>query len=127
MAARARSVVLPFRMRLLGSILIPPGFGRPNVSTVNPDSVPITSMVFSSGFPSVSMRKSTGMRKVSRGCLILPTTRNPFGVRYTTYSSENSGTPVEVSHRSEEHTSELQSRQYLVCRLLLEKKKLHPM
>src|SRR3712207_8568620 len=30
---------------------------------------------------------------------------------------------VEVSARSEEHTSELQSRQYLVCRLLLEKKK----
>src|SRR3712207_7802941 len=28
--------------------------------------------------------------------------------------------------RSEEHTSELQSRQYLVCRLLLEKKK-HPL
>src|SRR3712207_6933979 len=27
--------------------------------------------------------------------------------------------------RSEEHTSELQSRQYLVCRLLLEKKKIH--
>src|SRR3712207_6882685 len=29
--------------------------------------------------------------------------------------------------RSEEHTSELQSRQYLVCRLLLEKKKKHPL
>src|SRR3712207_7643372 len=28
-----------------------------------------------------------------------------------------------VGPRSEEHTSELQSRQYLVCRLLLEKKK----
>src|SRR3712207_7616415 len=28
-----------------------------------------------------------------------------------------------ADHRSEEHTSELQSRQYLVCRLLLEKKK----
>src|SRR3712207_8276306 len=28
--------------------------------------------------------------------------------------------------RSEEHTSELQSRQYLVCRLLLEKKKTQP-
>src|SRR3712207_8123453 len=27
--------------------------------------------------------------------------------------------------RSEEHTSELQSRQYLVCRLLLEKKNIH--
>src|SRR5438445_2548974 len=32
----------------------------------------------------------------------------------------NSG---EQGRRSEEHTSELQSRQYLVCRLLLEKKK----
>src|SRR3712207_8875521 len=29
---------------------------------------------------------------------------------------------VEMVIRSEEHTSELQSRQYLVCRLLLEKK-----
>src|SRR3712207_7126968 len=29
-------------------------------------------------------------------------------------------------NRSEEHTSELQSRQYLVCRLLLEKKQQHP-
>src|SRR3712207_6846560 len=29
-------------------------------------------------------------------------------------------------HRSEEHTSELQSRQYLVCRLLLEKKTYTP-
>src|SRR3712207_6878035 len=28
--------------------------------------------------------------------------------------------------RSEEHTSELQSRQYLVCRLLLEKKNISP-
>src|SRR3712207_7493385 len=33
-------------------------------------------------------------------------------------------TPYLISQaRSEEHTSELQSRQYLVCRLLLEKKK----
>src|SRR3712207_8188126 len=30
----------------------------------------------------------------------------------------------DFAQRSEEHTSELQSRQYLVCRLLLEKKKL---
>src|SRR3712207_7207669 len=30
-----------------------------------------------------------------------------------------------AARRSEEHTSELQSRQYLVCRLLLEKKKKH--
>src|SRR3712207_8726112 len=33
------------------------------------------------------------------------------------------GLDVESAKRSEEHTSELQSRQYLVCRLLLEKKK----
>src|SRR3712207_7226081 len=33
------------------------------------------------------------------------------------------GQPVGSEDRSEEHTSELQSRQYLVCRLLLEKKK----
>src|SRR3712207_7455838 len=32
---------------------------------------------------------------------------------------------AERHRRSEEHTSELQSRQYLVCRLLLEKKKTH--
>src|SRR3712207_7660864 len=31
--------------------------------------------------------------------------------------------PLHRPRRSEEHTSELQSRQYLVCRLLLEKKK----
>src|SRR3712207_8551010 len=31
------------------------------------------------------------------------------------------GVPVGMTERSEEHTSELQSRQYLVCRLLLEK------
>src|SRR3712207_6999691 len=31
---------------------------------------------------------------------------------------------AQVVVRSEEHTSELQSRQYLVCRLLLEKKKI---
>src|SRR5947209_11258144 len=36
--------------------------------------------------------------------------------------SDRSGHPKRF-FRSEEHTSELQSRQYLVCRLLLEKKK----
>src|SRR3712207_8370741 len=34
---------------------------------------------------------------------------------------------ADAGARSEEHTSELQSRQYLVCRLLLEKKKIHVM
>src|SRR3712207_7376620 len=35
----------------------------------------------------------------------------------------DTGTRTGIGARSEEHTSELQSRQYLVCRLLLEKKK----
>src|SRR5438445_8246280 len=38
----------------------------------------------------------------------------------------HAGTRVRRKDRSEEHTSELQSRQYLVCRLLLEKKKANP-
>src|SRR3712207_7680324 len=40
-----------------------------------------------------------------------------------TVADQSQGVPLAVM-RSEEHTSELQSRQYLVCRLLLEKKKL---
>src|SRR3712207_7839704 len=37
--------------------------------------------------------------------------------------SQDGPGPPRSARRSEEHTSELQSRQYLVCRLLLEKKK----
>src|SRR3712207_8047028 len=50
-----------------------------------------------------------------------------FEVQTTTSGRSDVVQPRRV-HRSEEHTSELQSRQYLVCRLLLEKKnkkKLH--
>src|SRR3712207_8643361 len=42
---------------------------------------------------------------------------------YDAYVGHCAAERVRVSERSEEHTSELQSRQYLVCRLLLEKKK----
>src|SRR3712207_7415770 len=38
----------------------------------------------------------------------------------------SSGMFMRLGFRSEEHTSELQSRQYLVCRLLLDKKKRKP-
>src|SRR2546422_8210734 len=38
-------------------------------------------------------------------------------------SARRPGTAVRRDRRSEEHTSELQSRLHLVCRLLLEKKK----
>src|SRR3712207_7556838 len=49
------------------------------------------------------------------------------GRQVVTGAASVSPTPIRVpiagGVRSEEHTSELQSRQYLVCRLLLEKKK----
>src|SRR3712207_8744332 len=44
------------------------------------------------------------------------------GEEYATTTTFRFGTS-DGAARSEEHTSELQSRQYLVCRLLLEKKK----
>src|SRR3712207_7132839 len=46
------------------------------------------------------------------------------GVRWVRVpSNQGYGFGITSGLRSEEHTSELQSRQYLVCRLLLEKKK----
>src|SRR3712207_7080575 len=57
---------------------------------------------------------------------------NEIRVQVTAYRNRENEiriTDIQVEHedtpeRSEEHTSELQSRQYLVCRLLLEKKNL---
>src|SRR3712207_9426753 len=43
---------------------------------------------------------------------------------YDSNGDDEGGGLAGKTNRSEEHTSELQSRQYLVCRLLLEKKKL---
>src|SRR3712207_8659918 len=49
---------------------------------------------------------------------------DPFGARAVPHGLLRQGHPDDPrAPRSEEHTSELQSRQYLVCRLLLEKKK----
>src|SRR3712207_7673754 len=58
-------------------------------------------------------------------CFLLPI--NPmiyrgFGFEYFSGREEYTF-DISLLSRSEEHTSELQSRQYLVCRLLLEKKK----
>src|SRR2546422_7624726 len=61
-------------------------------------------------------------------CLPLPRYRRP---RHLLAWQHHDGGPLDAGHscalcwvrRSEEHTSELQSRLHLVCRLLLEKKK----
>src|SRR3712207_8130492 len=62
--------------------------------------------------------------RVSTGDLVLRLTASDTGAPPATHPvTHEDGVPAPVDRpRSEEHTSELQSRQYLVCRLLLEKK-----
>src|SRR5947209_9538028 len=62
-------------------------------------------------------RRATGRRRDVPG----DAARRPAGEHGGRLSA--SGDRAAEPRRSEEHTSELQSRQYLVCRLLLEKKK----
>src|SRR5437870_8878684 len=71
------------------------------------------------------------LRRPPRSTLFPYTTlfRSRFGPRYQPRHRplEQAAVVGEVGyHRSEEHTSELQSRGHLVCRLLLEKKKTQP-
>src|SRR3712207_7349561 len=63
----------------------------------------------------LSSRRLGPLPPVARGVVPLVCWPGPTYIRGPAYRSR----PV---LRSEEHTSELQSRQYLVCRLLLEKK-----
>src|SRR3712207_8508157 len=58
---------------------------------------------------------------------LAPVERDPGSALKRRVDEKTGGVEIISCHgnpaRSEEHTSELQSRQYLVCRLLLEKKK----
>src|SRR5438046_7955383 len=68
------------------------------------------------------------IRRPPRSTLFPYTTlfRSWSAARMTSRSGRsNSGRRKSASRRSEEHTSELQSLTNLVCRLLLEKKKVH--
>src|SRR3712207_7674765 len=62
-----------------------------------------------------------GKKQVQNGNVIVHDAGEAFANIFM--SIENVSDQVHQVSRSEEHTSELQSRQYLVCRLLLEKKK----
>src|SRR5439155_23256794 len=70
---------------------------------------------------SVSTSGSSGIRPVRRTETKCVRLRHAScdGTWYRSFSGER----VEDDRRSEEHTSELQSRGHLVCRLLLEKRK----
>src|SRR5690606_40728072 len=61
-----------------------------------------------------------GTTAPGRGSVVKASARSAFGRRL---SEAFGGVPMAERERSEEHTSELQSRENLVCRLLLEKKK----
>src|SRR3712207_7943898 len=66
-------------------------------------------------------RNTTGNTR--RGVHRPETTRDPRPKQADGTVDQNADPGNGTAVRSEEHTSELQSRQYLVCRLLLEKKK----
>src|SRR3712207_7486811 len=82
------------------------------------DALPISTSPCWSG-PSSRATSRPGPKPASCGPTPAPTPCWPSSRRSTT--PRRSTWPCS---RSEEHTSELQSRQYLVCRLLLEKKKI---
>src|SRR3712207_8303915 len=84
-------------------------------------------------FPYTTLFRSTGESAVGA----LPTSlssgprraEQPSTTTFSPSTRSSSAPPrrrCTSSTRSEEHTSELQSRQYLVCRLLLEKKQILP-
>src|SRR5690554_7490907 len=69
---------------------------------------------------------ATRLRKtlVEMAHRVLPRTREVMRQRSKTVKDPETGEKIRTTwKRSEEHTSELQSRPHLVCRLLLEKKK----
>src|SRR3712207_7852410 len=79
-------------------------------------------------FPYTTLfRSPTGqpVEKAGFSCVGRPGDHHPDAVAEALGRGPRQGGLHLLDHlRSEEHTSELQSRQYLVCRLLLEKKKL---
>src|SRR3712207_8153944 len=80
-------------------------------------------------FPYTTLFRSHRHHRVERGAQPGRRGRRPAGLVPQAAPPLRHDEPAAGGHRraadrrSEEHTSELQSRQYLVCRLLLEKKK----
>src|SRR5947209_15334545 len=64
---------------------------------------------------------SSSPRSISPAQMVMPCSRDSR-ISSCVEGPYGTGSARAATSRSEEHTSELQSRQYLVCRLLLEKK-----
>src|SRR2546422_2059671 len=71
-------------------------------------------------FPYTTLFRSPAPHQIEHVCLIHHNIEAP---RFESTRLRTHEAPVKHHDRSEEHTSELQSRLHLVCRLLLEKKK----
>src|SRR2546429_5951338 len=78
-------------------------------------------------FPYTTLFRSTprvsGKRQAPSRKLVNPSNQATFRPSIAASSAATPSPPGPGGARSEEHTSELQSRLHLVCRLLLEKKK----
>src|SRR5438876_9088774 len=83
----------------------------------DPATTEIYTLSLHDALPTSSPQRSSGTPKTAASLM--------SGWRWRTVSTSAGYTlsPPEISMRSEEHTSELQSPVHLVCRLLLEKKK----
>src|SRR3712207_6901236 len=94
---------------------------RPPRSTL----FPYTTLFRSRPLPRRLVLPQTRPRLTRRAVGGLPRQGSPGKVRPRVSRDDLPQDVRRLIARSEEHTSELQSRQYLVCRLLLEKKKIH--
>src|SRR5688572_30967940 len=96
--------------------------GTAPYSRTRRDSVPACSLVRGTSTRQPKSALVSNHDSVSRRSTTSPTTVTAGGLIRAARASEAMRSRVET--RSEEHTSELQSQSNLVCRLLLEKKKI---
>src|SRR5690625_6762061 len=99
--------------------------GNPYVPQRNPDRINLTVTEDPSTSAAVTWRTSTEIDEAHAE--IVEDGANPAIIekakRFTALTETVTAGKGGINDRSEEHTSELQSRGHLVCRLLLEKKK----
>src|SRR3712207_6269887 len=91
-------------------------YGNPWIKTPNLDALAQEGLRFTRAYPD-AMPTIPARRAIHTGTRTFPLEPPAYG--WTSIPEDQ----TTLAERSEEHTSELQSRQYLVCRLLLEKTK----